>query len=52
MNDASACLELDGDLCGLPAEIAHDRDFFATVKANAAVRRHVHALRAKWFDAP
>jgi hypothetical protein len=50
MSDASACLELDSDLCELPGRIAHDRDFFATVKANAAVRRHVHALRAKWFN--
>ena len=52
MNDAAACLELDSDLCELPAKIAHDRDFLPTVKANQAVRRHVHALRMKWFDAP
>jgi len=51
MHDASACLELDGDLCELPAQIAHDRDFLPTVKANQAVRRHVHALRMKWFSA-
>ena len=52
MNDAAACLELDSDLSELPAQIAHDRDFLPTVKANQAVRRHVHALRMKWFDAP
>ena len=51
MNDAAACLELDSDLCELPGQIAHDRDFLPTVKANQAVRRHVHALRMKWFDA-
>ena len=51
MNDAAACLELDEDLRELSAKIAHDRDFLPTVKANQAVRRHVYALRAKWFDA-
>ena len=52
MNDAAACLELDSDLYELPAQIAHDRDFLPTVKANQVVRRYVHALRMKWFDAP
>lgn len=52
MTDAAACLELDEDLRELPAQIAHDRDFLPTIKANLAVRRHVHALRLKWFDAP
>ena len=51
MNDAAACLELDEDLRELSAKIAHDRDFLPTVKANQAVRRHVYALRTKWFDA-
>lgn len=51
MNDAAACLELDSNLSELRAQIAHDPDFLPTIKANQAVRRHVHALRMKWFDA-
>lgn len=52
MNDAAACLELDSDLTELPARIAHDQGFFPSIENNQAVRRHVEALRRKWFDAP
>ena len=52
MNDAAACLELDEDLRELPARIANDRTFLPTIANNQAVRRHVEALRCKWFDVP
>ena len=52
MNDAARCLELDSDLTELPARIAHDQGFFPSIENNQAVRRHVEALRRKWFDAP
>ena len=55
-------LDLDGRLVSIDAlhtqretarEIVLERggDYLMTVKANQAVRRHVHALRMKWFDA-
>jgi hypothetical protein len=50
MNDAAACLELDSDLRELPAQIAHDRDFLPTIKANQAVRRHVHVTCPRFLD--
>lgn len=51
MNDVEACLELDEDLRELPRQISQDRSFLPTITNNQAVRRHVEALRMRWFDA-
>ena len=52
MNDAAACIELDGDILELPRLIATDPGFMPSITNNQAVRRHVQALRDKWFDVP
>jgi len=52
MADHDDALELEEDLRGLPGQIASDPSFMATILNNQAVRRHVEALRRKWFDAP
>ena len=49
MNDAAACIELDGDLRELHALIASDPSFFPSIANNQSVRRHIDALHEKWF---
>ena len=49
MDDACACIELDGDLRELPALIASDPSFFPSIANNQSVRRHIDALHEKWF---
>ncbi len=50
MNDAAACIELDGDIRELPKRIATDPGFMPTIANNQAVLRCVDALHRKWFD--
>lgn len=50
MNDAAACIELDGDIRELPKRIATDPGFTPTIANNQAVLRCVDALHRKWFD--
>ena len=50
MDDAAACIELDGDIRELPKRIATDPGFTPTIANNQSVLRCVDALHRKWFD--